>query len=124
VLTAPRYLPWWMYWPPVNPRVAGSIPAAGATAPWCEWLAWLFVEQQDGDRNPVEPPSSCRCSLSGIEHETFNFGDTGSSPVTCTTPVWWNVYTLASEASAARHGGSTPSTGTNVMETLLVKPAL
>ncbi len=56
--------------------------------------------------------AKCRCSLIGIEHETFNLGDTGSSPVTCTTPVWWNAYTLVSEASAERHGGSNPSTGT------------
>ena len=41
----------------VNPHAAGSIPAAGATALWCQWLAWLSVEQQDGDRNPVGPPN-------------------------------------------------------------------
>ena len=40
----------------VNPHAAGSIPAAGAKALWCQWLAWLSVEQQDGDRNPVGPP--------------------------------------------------------------------
>ena len=60
------------------------------------------------------PPNPSRCSLIGIEHETFNLGDTGSSPVTCTTPVWWNAYTLVSEASAKRHGGSNPSTGTKL----------
>lgn len=41
----------------VNPHAAGSIPAAGAKALWCQWLAWLSVEQQDGDRNPVGPPN-------------------------------------------------------------------
>lgn len=54
----------------------------------------------------------CSYLLNGIGDLTFNQGNIGSSPIRSATPVWWNAYTLASEASAERHGGSNPSTGT------------
>lgn len=39
----------------------------------------------------------------------FTPGLAGSSPVVCSTPYWWNVYTSVLETDAERIGGSSPS---------------